>query len=284
MYDTVRIGGTGEIVLSGMPTTAAIETYNGTTLTIEPGITIRTSPGGGGRISRANLPVINRGQIVARHAEQSLVVSGLENHGTLEAANGGRVVVENSNLQNPGTIRLNDGTIEITSSSFINAPTGLIAGHGALASARATLVNHGVIAPSSALGELRLIGSAELSPQSEFVVELSELYATEGFAALRVMGSLQLGGALAVTMAESFELKPNQSFTVITAMSGITGEFQGFEEGALVGNYDGADLFISYRGGQGSDVVLTTAIPEPTFGLIAVSLLGLGALGNRSRR
>ena len=60
----------------------------------------------------------------------------------------------------------------------------------------------------------------------------------------------------------------------------IVGQFLGYPEGSYIHVAGAAYPFaISYFGGDGNDVVLTT-VPEPT----TVTLLGLGALGLLVRR
>ena len=43
----------------------------------------------------------------------------------------------------------------------------------------------------------------------------------------------------------------------------LQGRFFGLNEGELVGNYGGRDLFITYSAGTGNDIALFTAVPEP---------------------
>ncbi len=63
----------------------------------------------------------------------------------------------------------------------------------------------------------------------------------------------------------------------------MTGMFSGLNEGSLVGNFGGQDLFITYNGfGGNRGVGLFTAVPEPSGG-IAILLLGLGGTLRRSR-
>ena len=46
-------------------------------------------------------------------------------------------------------------------------------------------------------------------------------------------------------------------------------------EGARVGNFNGIDLFISYAGGNGNDIMLFSAIPEPGLScLLAFAVIG----------
>ena len=58
----------------------------------------------------------------------------------------------------------------------------------------------------------------------------------------------------------------------------VSGTFTGLPEGSAVG---ATGLYITYVGGDGNDVVLTT-VPEPTSAVLMLS--GLGLLGARRRR
>ncbi len=56
----------------------------------------------------------------------------------------------------------------------------------------------------------------------------------------------------------------------------LTGEFFGLNDSALIGNFGGRDLFITYAGGDGNDVVLFTSVPEPgTAGLMGLMMLSM---------
>jgi hypothetical protein len=55
----------------------------------------------------------------------------------------------------------------------------------------------------------------------------------------------------------------------------LSGQFSGLGEGALVASFGGQDLFISYAAGDGNDVALFTAVPEPGAGLMGAILCSL---------
>lgn len=78
------------------------------------------------------------------------------------------------------------------------------------------------------------------------------------FDALHVLGDAQLVGDLAVSLPIGFSLEGGQRFTIVEVDGNQIGEFDGLTEGALVGSF-GEELFITYTGGDGNDVVLFTA-------------------------
>ena len=102
---------------------------------------------------------------------------------------------------------------------------------------------------------------------------------------LDIDGDLELAGVLDVQLINDFLLDDLFTFEIINlgVDSTLTGQFDGLSEGGLVGNFGGADLFITYAGGDGNDIVLynnSTSIPEP----ISTSLLIFGLGGFVARR
>lgn len=88
--------------------------------------------------------------------------------------------------------------------------------------------------------------------------------------------SLNLAGDLVVSLYEGFQLAPGMEFTIFDVGGPVEGQFRDLAEGALVGNYGSQNLFITYSGGDGNDVVLYTAVPEPsTVILICLAILFL---------
>lgn len=77
---------------------------------------------------------------------------------------------------------------------------------------------------------------------------------------LVVDGDLDLeGGELSISGYGTFQFADGQIFELIDLGGTRTGTFDGLPEGALVDNIDGINLFISYFGGDGNDIVLTAS-------------------------
>lgn len=68
-----------------------------------------------------------------------------------------------------------------------------------------------------------------------------------------------LGGTLDVALYYGFTPTTGQSFQIITVDGERTGNFAGLAEGDLVTSFGNVGLYITYRGGDGNDVVLTAA-------------------------
>lgn len=132
------------------------------------------------------------------------------------------------------------------------------------ASVGAQLLNQGTVK----LGEP--IGQATIERYTQQVTGLLDIQlggtAAGDFDALHVLGDAQLVGDLAVSLESGFSLDGGQRFKIVEVDGNQVGEFDGLTEGALVGSF-GEDLFITYNGGDGNDVVLFTAGLQGDFDL-----------------
>ncbi len=102
------------------------------------------------------------------------------------------------------------------------------------------------------------------------------------FDRIDVTGNLELTGTLDVKLIDDFELQPGHVFNFLRVGGVLSGQYDGLSEGELVGNFGGQDLFITYGGGDGNDVALFTAVPEPTTTVLIGSLFV--SLGITARR
>ena len=162
-----------------------------------------------------------------------------------------------------GNLRVNGS---LTSAVTVNG-SGTLSGTGTtggVTAAAGVIVNPGGTGP----GILTAAGGVALGPGSSFVVRLNGTAPGSGYDQLRVTGAgstVSLGGSLSVQVGFA---PAGQSFTIIdNGGSGpVAGTFGGLPEGALV--QVGARTFrISYRGGDGNDVVLTHLPAAPQAGI-----------------
>jgi T5SS/PEP-CTERM-associated repeat protein len=102
------------------------------------------------------------------------------------------------------------------------------------------------------------------------------------FDRLEVAGDMTLNGSLEVELLSGFDLVAGDFFEIADIGGSAFGEFTGLAEGELVGNFGGTDLFISYQWGDGNNVALFTAVPEP--GSMAVVAFAMGMLMLKRRR
>ncbi len=90
-------------------------------------------------------------------------------------------------------------------------------------------------------------------------LQIAGLQAGSGFDQITVGGSVALGGSLNPELIDGFTPSLGEQFTIInnTSTNAISGQFNGLSEGAIFTS--GANQFqISYSGGDGNDVVLST--------------------------
>ncbi len=96
-----------------------------------------------------------------------------------------------------------------------------------------------------------------MSSSSKLSIELGGVTAAE-FDRVSVIGDAHLEGTLTVDLINGFTLATGDQFVILETSSGTSGIFAGLSPGTLVDNFGGTELFISYAGGNGNDVVLYT--------------------------
>ena len=96
--------------------------------------------------------------------------------------------------------------------------------------------------------------------------------------------TLILDGQLRLSLYYGYEPRPGDHFQVFTAQHTRSGEFLGLPEGGLVGcTEDGLGFFISYRGGDGNDVVLSAAATPPQTCLLLPAVQKVREAARRSQ-
>jgi CSLREA domain-containing protein len=161
-----------------------------------------------------------------------------------------------------GQLNLNGS---ITSDTTVLA-SATLGGTGTINSANSLTVTGGTVAPGTSPGILNT-GNASFDSSSTFGVEIGGT--TPGNTAtnhdqLKVTGTIDLGSAqLQVSAFNGFVPSAGQSFTIIDndGSDAVVGTFNGLAEGATIPNFLGVSTInaqITYQGGSGNDVVLTT--------------------------
>ncbi|MEM7476705.1 MAG: hypothetical protein AAF483_17095 [Planctomycetota bacterium] len=181
---------------------------------------------------------------------------------------------------NQGTL-LNTGTIN--ANGFLVNDGGTIAGAGMI---NGQLEDAGILQPGNSAGVLVVTGNL-LKTGGSLEIELGGTFDGGGdnsqteFDWIEVGGDVELAGILDVTFINGFDISGFMSFEIIDVGGSLTGEFDGLAEGGLVGQFGATDLFITYAGGDGNDIVLfgTGAVPEPSSVMVLAFTLLL-----RSRR
>ncbi len=124
-----------------------------------------------------------------------------------------------------------------------------------------------------------------LGSGATLTMELGGLNPGTGYDQLIAHQNITLDGHLTLVLYEGFVISEGMQFTLVLAEQNLFGQFIGLDEGALVGNLNGHDVFITYSGGDGNDVVaFTQAVPEPgIIGLMVLAGLGLWLRHRRLR-
>ena len=146
-----------------------------------------------------------------------------------------------------------------------------------------TVQAFGDLRPGNSPGVVSFGGDLELGENTATYIELGGLLSGE-FDQLLIGDDFLLDGILNVSLIDDFQLGFNQEFLIADISGTRTGFFDGLSEGDLVGNFRGQDLFISYGAGNGNDISLFTAVPEPgAVGLLGFLMLGMVTRRNRKR-
>jgi hypothetical protein len=168
---------------------------------------------------------------------------------------GTAVVVTNWTISG-GSMQV-DGDLSFGTSSFDVASGGTMSGTGTVGTV--VLGKDGVLATGDSGAGVLHTGNVSLLSSSSFAIELGGTSVGTQYDQLSVTGSVQLGGTLAVTLINGYAPTLGTSFTIIDndGSDGVTGALSGLSEGDTldIGNLHFA---ISYRGGTGNDVTLTT--------------------------
>ncbi|MEU6225493.1 autotransporter [Streptomyces sp. NPDC047042] len=267
-HDTLSAPGAGDIVIKGTRgndvTFAAVQYYDGST-TIEKGAVLRLgsgkSGGDGGLYTKGSLyKVVNNGSLVVRNTSRPLTLSRISGSGSFTQSGAATTTLTGSGVTYGGTTTVTKGTLALrggatlarskvirlttASARLDTGPAGLRLGTSLTGSGRVTgsVTNDGVMASG-----LTVTGAYSQGPKGELVLRGGPL---------KVGGAVRLAGAVDLSSAGTAS-HPARTITVVdnTGRGRTTGTFSGLKEGAALKLAD-TTYRISYRGGDGNDVVL----------------------------
>ncbi|MFF7522479.1 autotransporter [Streptomyces pseudovenezuelae] len=266
-HDTLSAPGAGDIVIKGTKgndvTFAAVQYYDGST-TVEKGAVLRLGsgrPGGDGGLYAAGsrYKVVNDGSLVLGNTTRPLTLSRISGSGSLTQTGRATTTLAGGAVSYTGTTTVRKGTLALRGEATLarskgirltSAAARLDAGTAGLrvvssltgrGTVQGAVTNDGVVA-----GGLTVSGGYTQSAKGELVL---------GKDSLKVTGPVRLSGALDLSAAGT---APARSVTVLDhkGRAKTSGAFRGLKEGTRLKLAD-TTYRITYRGGDGNDVVLT---------------------------
>ncbi|WP_105968910.1 autotransporter [Streptomyces geranii] len=270
-HDTLSAPGAGDVVIKGTRgndvTFAAVQYYDGST-TVEKGAVLRLGSGkaggDGGLYTKGSLyKVVNNGSLVVRNTSRAVTLSRVSGSGSFTQSGaatttltGGGVTYGGTTTVTKGTLALRGGAtlarsraIRLTSAGarLDVGSTGLRVGTTLTGSGtvKGSVTNEGVVA-----GGLTVTGGYTQTAKGELVWRGGPL---------KVTGPVRLAGGLDLSAAGA-TAGVGRTMTVLnhTGRAKTTGVFSGLKEGTAL-KLGTKTYRISYRGGDGNDVVLTAA-------------------------
>jgi len=277
-HDTLSAPGAGDIVIAGTPgndvTFAAKQYYDGST-TIEKRAVLRLGSGKRGGdgsllLGTDRRRIVNDGTLVVRNTATPVSLSRISGSGSFTQSGAATTTLTGGAVTYTGTTTVARGTLALRSGAALSrsrairltstgarldpGPAGLrvvnsLSGTGTV---RGSVTNSGSVA-----GALTVSGGFAQRAGAQLTVDEKPL---------KVGGALRLAGRLRVNAGD----RPGKSITLVdhAGRTKTTGAFSGLKEGAGL-KVSGTAYRISYRGGDGNDVVLTTEAEKAERGAAA---------------
>ena len=175
-----------------------------------------------------------------------------------------------TNLTIDNGLNVSDGSTIAVSGTLGVTGAGVLGGNGQITG---NVDNAGTVGPGNSPGILTIDGNYEQDAAGTLAIELNGTTPGTEHDPLVITGNATLDGTLDVSLLFGFDLEEAMEFEIMDIAGTRTGTFDGLNQGAKFGDYDGLQLQIDYAGGDGNDVVLTV-VPEPT-SLVPLALGGL---------
>jgi len=182
----------------------------------------------------------------------------------------------------PNSIYVIDGTRGDT----LVLDGGVLKGTGTVGAL--TVANGGIVAPGHSPG---CLNTGNLLAGGTYQAEIGGKTACTEYDQIKVTGTVDVtGGTLDVSIVNGFKPVVGQKYTIISndGSDAVSGTFTGLAEGATI-TVGTTKFSISYKGGDGNDVVLTVTAGAPDTGFslvsnspfvgVAVMLGAAGAIG-----
>ncbi|MFP3989699.1 autotransporter-associated beta strand repeat-containing protein [Streptomyces sp. E11-3] len=292
-HDTLSAPGAGDIVIKGTPgndvTFAARQYYDGST-TVQKGAVLRLGSGkrGGDGSLMTGTPrrrIVNDGSLVVRNTTTPVKLSRISGGGSLTQSGAARTTLTGPDVTYSGPTTVSKGTLALADGGTLSRSKAI-----RLTSPKARLdvrkATGGTLRLATSLtGKGSVVGSVTSEGKVGGALTVTGNYTQREGGSLNVRGDgkplkvggrVRLSGKLNVTAATGNSAASGGSaasgapatpgtITVLdhAGKSAVSGTFTGLREGAELKVAD-TKYQISYRGGDGNDVVLTEAGASPS--------------------
>lgn len=202
-------------------------------------------------ISRAYYLRLSSGAVLRSKLRTTVVNASNKSQYCYESSWGLSILANNKYIWNVSCPELSQ-----TEGSSTSAVRGILAGTGRVGAI--VIANGGVIAPGESPGTINT-GNLTFEEGGIYEFEVTGT-GSDQYDRINVTGTVTLGnGTLRVVPLNNFQPRAGQSFIIISndGSDAVNGTFAGLPEGATVSVGGTAMFTISYRGGDGNDVVLT---------------------------
>lgn len=201
--------------------------------------------------------------------------------GDVENLAGGQIVVAGGAVATFFDDLVHNGAEIRTAGGSHSVFFGDVSGSGSYTGA-GTVSFEGDLRPGSSPGIVSFDGNVILGSGSMTQIEIYGMELGE-FDRLSIGGDLNIDGSLQIDWNVNDSLTGEVEFLFAEIGGSLQGEFAGLTEGDLVGTFDGIDLFISYSAGDGNDIALFSAIPEPSSALLLMMAFPVCLMHRRRR-
>jgi hypothetical protein len=166
---------------------------------------------------------------------------------------------------------------------------------GSIGGTNGTIVNNGSAIAAGDVGEAgrtAIVGNLQIASGTllidvggtTVVSTWQDTAANAGFDNLVVTGNLELGGALSLSLIDTFTPTALDTFTIVTS-NGLTGAFSNVAFGNRLNTLGGEGSFLVNQVGNTVQLSSYQAIPEPsTFAMLGIGMAALWALRRRNSR
>ncbi|WP_037671563.1 autotransporter [Streptomyces griseus] len=269
-HDTLAAPGAGDVVIAGTRgndvTFAAQQYYDGST-TVEQGATLRLgSAQGDGSLLMGGTQrsVVNDGTLIVQNKKTAISLSHISGSGSLVQSGAATTTLTGSGVSYTGTTTVSRGTLALRDGATLARTKAIrLTSAGArLDAGRSTLLVTGALSGKGTVkGTVSNEGAVEggVTVTGDFT-QRGNGRLVVGDKPLKVGGAVRLAGDLDLSSASA---SAHEIRVLDHAGSAKTnGTFGGLREGAEVKLADTV-YRISYKGGDGNDVVLTAAAASP---------------------